>query len=141
MPKWAKRLQEIRDRNPAALPPSLRGGPPEAAWYRVAWQTDEGVSPEDAARPVVLMLGWLARRGLLTREGVATFKATASGDVASVALTRAMVVPKGAAFLDAQWEQWWDTNGINLTISPNGAEQALAAIDTCWQSFGKPGGV
>ncbi len=48
-----------------------------------------------------------------------------------------MVEPKAAAFLDAYWEKWWQSHGINLTISAACGESALAAIDEGWAEFGK----
>ena len=139
MPKWARRLRDIADRNPDALPEWLRDPSQDKVWYRVAWQTDAGVSAEDAARPVLMMLDWLARRGKLSQLGVAELQAAQSGDHVSLALTSAMVVPKAAAFLDAHWESWWESYGINLTISAASADIALAAIDEAWAAFGKGG--
>lgn len=36
MPKWVKRLREIRNRNPEALPRWLQQSSEEKVWYRVA---------------------------------------------------------------------------------------------------------
>jgi hypothetical protein len=136
MGNWKKRLREIRDRNPNALPSWSHSDPHEEAWYRVSWQTENGVPAEDAARPAILLLGWLAGRSLLTQNGLATLCDARIGDVASLALTRSMVSPKGGAFLDQQWETWWETHGINLVISANCSETALTGIEECWRSFG-----
>lgn len=44
-----------------------------------------------------------------------------------------MVVPNAVAFLDAYWDDWWQSHGINLTISPADADRANAAIDKRWE--------
>jgi hypothetical protein len=130
-----QRIAEIRARNPGALPAWL-GRSQEKAWDRVSWQTDGGVKAEDAARPALLMLGWLARRGLLTSAGITALRAGESGTVAELALTPSLVLPKAAAFLDRYWESWWETCGINLAISADLTDRALAEIEEYWRQFG-----
>jgi hypothetical protein len=130
-----QRIAEIRARNPAALPAWL-GRSQEKAWDRVSWQTDGGVKAEDAARPSLLMLGWLAKRGLLTSAGITALRAGESGSVAELALTSSLVLPKAAAFLDRYWESWWEAYGINLAISADMNAVALAGIDEYWRLFG-----
>lgn len=139
MPKWVKRLREVQEQNPDALPNWLRRSSQEKVWYRVSWQTDGGISAEDAARPVIMMLNWLARHGLLTGHGMAALKSAQSGEVSSLILAPTMVEPKAAAFLDAYWENWWESNGINLSMSSACADSALAAIEECWAAYGKGG--
>jgi len=99
MPKWVKRLREIAARNPDALPMWLRNPAPEKAWYRITWQTDGGVPADDAARPVIVMLNWLASRKKLTRQGMAVLKSAQAGDIGSLALTHSLVDPIAACFL------------------------------------------
>jgi hypothetical protein len=139
MPKWVKRLREIDARNPDALPEWLRRPSHEKVWYRVSWQTDGGISPEDAARPVIMMLDWLARRGLLTRQGKTALKSAQGGEVGFLMLAPSMVEPKAVAFLDAYWDKWWESKGINLTISSACADAAAASIEECWTAFGTAG--
>lgn len=139
MPKWVKRLREIAAHNPDALPTWLRQSAAEKAWYRVSWQTDGGVSAEDGARPVIMMLDWLARRGLLTQRGMTALNAARSGEASGLVLVPSMVEPKAAAFLDAYWDKWWESNGINLSISPECAPTAFAAIEQYWADFGTAG--
>lgn len=139
MPKWLKRVREIAARNPDALPKWMRHASAEKTWYRVSWQTEAGVGAEDAARPVVMMLDWLCRRGLLTRAGMATLKSAQGGALGSLVLASSMVAPKGAAFLDAYWDSWWESHGINLSIGAECSDAALAAIEQCWAAFGTDG--
>ena len=131
------RIADIRARNPAALPAWLRDGPREQAWYRASWQNDGGVSPDDAARPAVVALQWLAEHGLLTASGYGALRSAHRGDLASVPLSRSMVTPRGATFLDRFWNQWWEQFGINLAISPDMTPTALAGLDQFWTTFGQ----
>jgi hypothetical protein len=139
MPKWVKRLGELAGRNPDALPSWLRRPSHDKVWYRVSWQSESGITAEGVARPVIMMLDWLARRGLLTRQGQAALQSAQGGEVGFLILASSMVQPKGAAFLDAYWEKWWKSDGINLTISSTSAHGAQAAIEECWAAFGKTG--
>ena len=131
-----ERIAEIRKRNPSALPAWLNAGPRDPAWYRASWQTDGGIAAEDAARPAVLVLKWLARHGLLTTHGADAVRASA-GNPAGVELARRMVTPKGAAFLDRAWEQWWSTAGINVAMGPENDLSAVEALDQLWADFGR----
>jgi hypothetical protein len=136
MGNWKKRMREIAARNPDALPAWLRSGSRDEAWYRVSWQSDAGVDLEGAARPALMLLDWLARKGQLTRDGVAVLAAAHQGQISDLAISRSMVQPKGATFLDQQWESWWETHGINLAMSSKCAKAALAGIEECWRLFG-----
>ena len=136
MPNWKKRLRETWARNPKALPAWLRGGSPDEAWYRVSWQIDRGVDLEAAARPAFMVLDWLARHGQLSRTGIAMLRAARQDKTSELAITRSMVEPKGAGFLDQQWESWWQLHGVNLVMSPECAEAALAGLEECWRLYG-----
>jgi len=131
-----ERIAEIRKRNPAALPAWMNAGPRDPGWYRASWQTDGGTAPHDAARPAVLVLKWLAIHGLLTSTGADALRAAASNP-AAVELTRLMVTPNGAIFLDRNWEQWWSTAGINVAMGPESEPSALEALDQLWSDFGR----
>jgi hypothetical protein len=135
MPKWVKRLRQIAARNPDALPIWLRRPSHEKVWYRISWQTDGGISREDAARSVITMLDWLAQRELLTRKGMTALKSAQGGEVGCLILAPSMVEPKAVAFLDAYWNKWWESNGINLTSRSACADDAKTAIDECWAEF------
>jgi hypothetical protein len=139
MPKWVKRLREIAARNPDALPVWLRRPSHDKVWYRISWQTGGGIRKEDAARPVIMMLDWLAQRDLLTRQGRTALKSAQGVEVGFLILAPSMVLPTAAAFLEAYWEKWWESNGINLTVSSACADDAKRAIDECWAEFGKVG--
>lgn len=132
---WKKRLAEVRDRNPDALPGWLRGERAGPAWYRAEWQFGAGVVAADSARPAVVVLGWLAGRGLLKPAGTTALAAAQSGEFETAALTPAMVAPVAALFLDAAWETWWRMYGINLAIGPKAEAGARAALDAAWQQF------
>ena len=130
------RIAEIRKRNPSALPAWLGARQRDPGWYRASWQIDGGIAPEDAARPAVLVLKWLARHGLLTTQGAQAVRASGSKP-ADVELTRLMVTPRGAAFLDRAWEQWWSTAGINVAMGPENEPSAAEALDRLWHDFGR----
>jgi hypothetical protein len=134
--RMQERIADIRKRNPGALPAWLNPAPRDPGWYRASWQIDGGIAPDDAARPAVLVLKWLARQGLLTSNGADTLRA-AAGNPAGVELSRLMVTPKGAEFLDGSWEQWWSTAGINVAMGPESEPSAVEALDQLWSDFGR----
>ena len=119
---WAKRLQGIAVSDPSKLPPFLRQGlkPGEPAWARATWQTQgQGdVSPESAARPILAMLGWLGRKGLLTDAGEVALRSQGEITPKSVALTRPLVTDEAAGFLDRHFDEWFNRAGINYAIDP-----------------------
>jgi hypothetical protein len=106
-----EQIAEIRKRNPSALLAWLNTGPRNPACYRASCQTDGGIAPDDAARPAALALKWLARHGLLTTHGADTLRA-ATRNPAGIELTRPMVTPRGADFLDRAPLRATSTNSL-----------------------------
>ena len=135
---WKKRVREIAERNPAALPPWLRAARPSGSskiWDSVEWQTkgDGNVKAEDAARPIRLVLSWLNRRNLLTAQG----KRLVSAPAEQLALTSALLLPKAGEFLDAHYQRWHNEHGINLIMDASGASSAEEALEHLWLQGGE----
>ena len=133
---WKDRIAEVRKRNPGALPAWLNAGSGDAAWYRARWQVDGGIAPDDAARPAVFVIKWLAKRGLLTRHGADALWGVDS-NIDGTELNRMMMTPKGAGFLDEAFDDWWSKAGINLTTGPEGEPFAAEELDRLWSDFGR----
>jgi len=132
---WKQRVREIAARNPNALHPILRESRPGAApgekvWDRAEWQTkgEGGIRPDDAARPILLVLRWLHRHQLLTERGVAMLSVPAE----NVALTSSLVLPSAAQFLDSHYKTWQATEGISLILEGCMASRAEEALDQLW---------
>ncbi|HEX8913670.1 MAG TPA: hypothetical protein VF796_15025 [Humisphaera sp.] len=134
------RIAEIARRNPSALPAWLTAGASEKAWYRASWQTVAGVATADAIRPAVVILTWLAKRGQLTSGGADALRATQAGDTNAANITPTMVTPKAAAFLHANFEEWWLQFGINVAIDDVMTPLATSRLDELWAAFGRERG-
>ncbi len=136
MARWKQRMADVLARRSGVVPDWLQQGAAGRAWFRASWLTRAGVAPADAARPIVVLLGWLDRHGLLTGVGQAALRAAQSGEVAGLALTRPMLSASGAAFLDAAWAGWWDPHGHALTRGSGAEAGALAALEDRWRRHG-----
>ena len=134
MGNWKSRLREIAARNPSVLPTWMHGTSVNDSWYRTSWHTEFGTSFDDAARPLLLMLNWLARRGLLTRQGQTVLQTV--GSTSELSLSPSLVEPKGAEFLSLHWNPWWELHGINLVMDAGYAETAQSGIEERWRQFG-----
>lgn len=130
---WKQRVREIAKRNPNALHPIFRQSRHPAArgemvWDRAEWQTSD-FRPEDAARPILLVLHWLRRRQLLTERGIAMLSAPAD----SVSLTSSLVVSSAVQFLSSHYEHWQETDGFNLVMDASASSRAEQALEELWQ--------
>src|SRR5262245_13511498 len=133
---WKQRVREIAARNPKALHPILQQNRPatapgEIVWDRAEWQTkgQGNVQPDEAARPIFLVLRWLQRRQLLTERGVAMLSAPAE----SVSLTSTLVLPSAARFLSSHYGDWMETAGFNLIMEASHSQSAEEALEKLWQ--------
>jgi hypothetical protein len=89
------------------------------------------------ARPILVVLQWLHTKRLLTSSGMAALeKAKRAEDLEALCLDRAMVLPRGAAFLDNSYHRWqegWAANVI-MNESPNMADAATADLEALWSA-------
>ena len=135
MANWKQRVRSIQQSNPSALPDWLRKPSSSDAWYRVEWQTENGVAIDLARRPLLTILGWLNRRSLLTENGLGTLRFLFDGRAVDESLTRSMVSATAAAFLDEHWNAWWSTIGILLCIDMDDDSAAVMDLDKRWSAF------
>ena len=132
---WKQRVREIAAHNPKALHPILQPNwpaamPGETVWDRAEWQTkgQGDVTPSEAARPILLVLNWLQRRKLLTGRGTAMLSAPTE----SVSLTSSLVVSSAAKFLEAHYEHWMATHGLNLIMDASASQGAVGELEELW---------
>ena len=139
---WKQRIREIAEKRPGKLHPMLKGmvanRPQGEAWERVAWQLDgDGdIAASVAVRPMIAMLQWLNSRSLLTGQGKAILKSIDRVDPAKVSLTRDLVKPAAWAFLDATYQRWWESCGINYAHAESLAFADHSDLDAMWGEFG-----
>ena len=133
---WKNRVREIALRNPQALPTWMRSAE-DKAWDRVAWHKNDtsgslALCPE---RPILTMMRWLAKRGLLTTRGIASLRRFESAPL-QAELTRLHVTPKGALFLDFCYEHWYQEHAINAALEPKAAIEE-SSLDEAWATYGR----
>ena len=132
---WKQRVREIAARNPKALHPIFQQSRPartsgETVWDRAEWQTkgQGGIRPDEAARPILLVLHWLHRHQLLTERGIAMLSAPPE----CVSLTSSLVVPSAAQFLSSHYEKWMATEGLSLIMDASTSLSAERALEELW---------
>lgn len=135
---WKKRMREITERNPEAIPAWARPGGAVKVWDRAVWQLRDKpeMEPEVAARPILFVLRWLAPRGGLTQRGLSAIGEFAADPGAAV-LDDSMTTPKGTSFLNVHYEEWHSTDAINTLIDPS-VELHSESLDVRWSDHGKP---
>lgn len=135
---WKKRMREIAERNPEAIPAWARSGGAVKVWDRAEWQLPDqpNMEPEVAARPILFVLRWLAPRGGLSQRGLSAIGEFAANPGGAV-LDDSMTTLKGTNFLNAHYEDWHSTDAINTLIDPS-VELNSETLEARWRAFGNP---
>ncbi len=134
---WQKRMREIAQRNPGAIPAWARHSGSVKVWDRAEWQlqNQSDLTPEVAARPILFVLRWLAPRGELSQRGLSAISEFTRNPAAAV-LDASMTSGKAARFLNAHYEEWHATEAINALIDPN-VELDPSTLEARWGAFGR----
>jgi hypothetical protein len=133
---WKKKVREIALRNPVALPEWMRSAQ-DKAWDRVAWHQNDArdslaLCPE---RPIIAVMRWLAKRGLLTTRGIASLRRFEAVP-RDAELTLTHVTPKAALFLDWCYEKWYQEHAVNAALDPKVA-LVESSLDEAWAAYGR----
>lgn len=134
---WKKRFRELAERNPEAIPEWARRPATSKAWDRASWylQADSDVTPELAARPIIFLLRWLAKKGELSPLGISAL-AKFPDSPATAVLDSTMVTRKGSQFLEQHYEDWHASDAINGMIDPS-CDLDESSLDRRWAEFGR----
>ncbi|MCO7225349.1 hypothetical protein [Pleionea sp. CnH1-48] len=114
---WKKKFKQLMNENPEALHPALKALHEQEtsghAWDRADWHLEE--HELHAHRPIMIMLSWLAKKGLLSSYGQECFRKYRKHPQ-NAAITDLMVVPIAHDFLNKHYEEWYRADGINWAI-------------------------
>ena len=102
-------------------------------WDRARWYSppEEQQARAESVRHIGVMLRWLWAHGLTTAEGDLAAQGDFTGDLGSEpALTSAMVVERGAIFLDHYYGRW-----LSSLAGPDDAAPDDESIDILWDEF------
>jgi hypothetical protein len=84
---------------------------------------------------LIVVLEWLSAKSLLTQNGFGTLNLILSNGNVDESLTNSMVNETATRFLDACWDSWWNSIGINLCIDLTIDEaSATAELDRLWST-------
>lgn len=81
------------------------------------------------------MLQWLNSNTLLTHAGKSLLRSIDCVDPANISLTRDHVKQDAWAFLDAQYQIWYDNIAINYAIDESLPFNAQSELDEMWEAF------
>ena len=112
---WRKRVQEIAKRNPKGLHPLLARRAGEVFDSATYHSVQDETAPE---RPILFIFRWLASKGAVASHGFQALR-DFEGDPKRADLRPEYFTPKGEAFLRANYQSWYATDGINYAIDPN----------------------